>query len=361
VLDGLGVDRLRRAIGWKGGPPMRGAYLGLRYPARLVSAGVMVCLTFAVVIVVGADSAHATHVNCGDTITTDTVIDSDLIDCPNNGIIIGADGITLDLNGHIIDGDDLLVDQCPPDEFCDVGVANDGHNGVRITNGTVREFGVGAFLFAVRRNVVTEVVTVEHVFSGLILGETMRTRIRSNVISRNAGPDSGVGITLFASHNNWIADNTIAANRELGIHLIRSSRNFIGHNRVRDTNEDGILVEGRYNRVVANRLVESSIGITTFGSRTVGNVVRQNVVRRPERGGIYVDVVPEQTVFKRNHVFRADASGIFVGSPGTRVTGNEARNNGRLGIKAVQGVIDGGGNRASGNGDPRQCVNIECT
>jgi hypothetical protein len=129
---------------------------------------------------------------------------------------------------------------------------------------------------------------------------------------------------------------------------------------VRDTNEDGILVEGRYNQIVGNRLVESSIGITTFGSRTVGNVVRQNVVRRPERGGIYVDAVPEQTVFKRNHVFRADASGIFVGSPGTRVTGNEARNNGRLGIKAVEGVIDGGGNRASGNGDPRQCVNIEC-
>ena len=32
---------------------------------------------------------------------------------------------------------------------------------------------------------------------------------------------------------------------------------------------------------------------------------------------------------------------------------NEARRNGDLGIDAVQGVIDGGGNRASGNGDPR--------
>ena len=31
-----------------------------------------------------------------------------------------------------------------------------------------------------------------------------------------------------------------------------------------------------------------------------------------------------------------------------------------LGIEAVFGVIDGGGNRARGNGDPRQCVNIFC-
>jgi hypothetical protein len=35
--------------------------------------------------------------------------------------------------------------------------------------------------------------------------------------------------------------------------------------------------------------------------------------------------------------------------------GNDA-----LGIEAVFGVIDGGGNLASGNGDPRQCVNVRC-
>jgi hypothetical protein len=33
---------------------------------------------------------------------------------------------------------------------------------------------------------------------------------------------------------------------------------------------------------------------------------------------------------------------------------------GDLGIEAVRGVIDGGGNKASGNGDLRQCTNIVC-
>jgi hypothetical protein len=42
------------------------------------------------------------------------------------------------------------------------------------------------------------------------------------------------------------------------------------------------------------------------------------------------------------------------------LTRNEARRNGGLGIFAVRGVIDGGGNRASGNGDRRQCVNVAC-
>jgi hypothetical protein len=45
---------------------------------------------------------------CGDTITTDTTLHHNLHNCPNNGIIIGADNVTLDLNYHTIDGDGVL-------------------------------------------------------------------------------------------------------------------------------------------------------------------------------------------------------------------------------------------------------------
>ena len=91
----------------------------------------------------GGHAALAGPLSCGDTITVDTTLDSDLLDCPNNGIVIGADDITLDLNGHTIDGDDALVDPCPENEFCDVGVANDGHNGVRIKGGDISGFAFG--------------------------------------------------------------------------------------------------------------------------------------------------------------------------------------------------------------------------
>ncbi len=39
---------------------------------------------------------------------------------------------------------------------------------------------------------------------------------------------------------------------------------------------------------------------------------------------------------------------------------NAAKRNGDLGISALLGVIDGGGNHAFGNGNPAQCVNIAC-
>ena len=44
----------------------------------------------------------------------------------------------------------------------------------------------------------------------------------------------------------------------------------------------------------------------------------------------------------------------------TEVTRNTANDNGDLGTEAVAWTRDGGGNRAFGNGNPLQCLNIVC-
>jgi hypothetical protein len=46
----------------------------------------------------------ATQVQCGDMITTDTRLSRDLNNCPADAVIIGAPRVTLDLDGHTIDG-----------------------------------------------------------------------------------------------------------------------------------------------------------------------------------------------------------------------------------------------------------------
>jgi parallel beta-helix repeat protein len=312
---------------------------------------------------VGGQAALAGQLSCGDTITVDTTLDADLLDCPSNGIVIGADDVTLDLNGHTIEGDNALVDPCPENEFCDVGVANDGHNGVSIKGGDISQFAFGVFLFRARRNGLSDVSTTENVFSGILLVETSRSHVRESTTSGNAGPDSGVGITLFESHNNRIVGNASFDNAELGIHLIASNHNYLGNNRVRDNPEDGIILQGDGNHIAGNRVVRNAITIALFtdDAHAVGNVVRRNHVRRAPRAGIAIEPAVRRTVVKRNHVFRAGGHGILIGNPTTTVTRNEARYNHRLGIKAVEGVIDGGGNRASGNGDPRQCINVACS
>src|SRR5688500_12804931 len=50
----------------------------------------------------GAGPAFAGEVECGSVLTEDTVLERALTDCPGDGLVIGADDITLDINGHSI-------------------------------------------------------------------------------------------------------------------------------------------------------------------------------------------------------------------------------------------------------------------
>ena len=55
--------------------------LALRWAVSGVSLAIFV-LGVAGLIAFGTSQASATHVSCGDEITADTTLDSDLIDCP---------------------------------------------------------------------------------------------------------------------------------------------------------------------------------------------------------------------------------------------------------------------------------------
>jgi hypothetical protein len=62
----------------------------------------------------GSGQALASPVACGDTITHDTTLHNDLTNCTTDGLVIGADNITLDLNGHTIDGVQTGPPVCEP-------------------------------------------------------------------------------------------------------------------------------------------------------------------------------------------------------------------------------------------------------
>jgi large repetitive protein len=68
-------------------------------------------VTGATVVGVGSPAARA--LGCGDVITVDTRLDGDLLDCPDEGLLIGADDITLDLDGHTIDAAGIRAGSAP--------------------------------------------------------------------------------------------------------------------------------------------------------------------------------------------------------------------------------------------------------
>jgi large repetitive protein len=371
-------------------------------------AGILAFALVALASLGGAEAARQQQVNCGDTITADTTLDSDLLDCPNNGIVIGADDITLDLNGHTIDGDGEEFEQCGARAFCDAGVLNDGHNGVTVRDGSVREFAGGVFLFSARHNRVLDISSKRNTFFGFVANESAQSVIRDSSGNHNIPPE-GDGLGLFGSHDFRIVDNTFRNNPGPGLHvddsphslieenlfsqnrpaiLLEADRNRVRRNRF-DRNGAGVLVSGRRNIVERNRLNRDGAGIAIEKGRRnlvarnvvieprargislgldfadgtsiggVDNIVRRNEVRGSGGDGFLVNA-GGNNLLKRNVAKGAKEDGFDVESRSTKLTKNRARRNADLGIDAVRGVIDGGGNRARGNGDRRQCVNVKC-
>jgi hypothetical protein len=78
-----------------------------------------------------------TTVHCGDTLTQSVKLVNDLTSCPTDGLVIGADGITVDLNGHTIDGT-VTETTCDRPEVFRAGIGNPGHDGVTVKDGIVK-------------------------------------------------------------------------------------------------------------------------------------------------------------------------------------------------------------------------------
>jgi parallel beta-helix repeat protein len=383
--------------------------------------------------------APAAQPACGATISADTTLGGDLTNCPGDGIVIGDDNITLDLNGHTIDGD-----ATPGPDDDDAGIRNLEHHGVTIEGGTVQEFVHAVVLDGASGNLVRRLTAVanggtedgraillrngsdENVIedndasnngrssialldsdSNVIRHNTMsgngvagfggfnahHNRVERNVVANNGGN----GLFWSESNDNRIDANSVSGNPESGILLDTSSRNTVTRNHVFGNGDDlnifgddntvtgnlvsdaagcddgqgcgfGISVEGgAHNLVAANivtRTLHSGIRLDAYGSPAIGNVFRGNIVRAAGIDGIAIDadqVGPVvDTVLDRNITTASSDDGIDIESPATTLTRNIAVHNGDLGIEAVPGAIDGGGNHAAGNGNPAQCTNVAC-
>jgi parallel beta-helix repeat protein len=427
--------------------------------------------------VASAADAQARRVTCGQTITHDTTLTVDLTNCPGDGLVIGADNITLNLNRHTIDGTVGQLPACDEPPFGSDGIRAGGYDGLTIENGTVQQFvhGIdgGAEGDGVANSDLHGLVVRDNRFGGISFGSNQllnnHNRIVGNEtygngcgagiflnnadgnrVARNRSHDNQGGIGVCCSPNNLVEDNVVAHNSETGIAIYfgKHSHNVVRHNSVTGS-QDGIFVgfaEGSQDNVVAdnhsynntngaitledatgnqiagNHLDHSGFGVLAFGdanviarnhvtdiancpdpaspcgvgigiaegdgnvvqgnsvaralvdgiavvafdpgSTTTGTVVRANLGRAAGRDDYSVGALGEGTVtgtlVSEDLALGAADDGFDVHLPGTTLTRDLAFHNGDLGIEAVAGTLDGGGNRAHGNGNPTQCIGVHC-
>jgi nitrous oxidase accessory protein NosD len=250
------------------------------------------------------------------------------------------------------------------------------------------------------RNRITRTALTRIGFTAVVLDHANGNAFRRNELDGD-GP-----VTLVHSNRNVFSRNSNATNPGLfGVQLWESNANRFVHNvfyagtsaiALRDTDARNVIrgntlggdelallaLEARRNRIVHNmatggflmqssyrdevrRNVVSDAGIAIVNSvreMVGGNTVTGAIADSSPTGGDGIAVAADArfTTVVNNFASANPDDGIDADSPTTMIARNTANNNGDLGIEAVQGVRDGGGNRAAGNGNPLQCTGVFC-
>ena len=284
----------------------------------------------AVMVTVGLSStaAGAAQLTCGQVITQSTTLDADVGPCPDNGIVLGADNITLDLGGHTIFGTAGSGDGA--------GVLLDHRQGVTVRGGTVTQFDGGVVILGGGSNTVSNIHAAHNVGASeghppaesTDYGDAIPVQASSNnAILANTtednGPFSGIGVIMGDSDHPSMPPGPSTFNLVQGNTVVDNTACRVGP----FCDNDGIRLEPGVtdNRVIANTVTGNGLdGISLFGN-TTRNVVQGNSVN----ANGFLGAVP--------------GDGIRVFGFGNTIQGNSASGNAAAGVSVARRPPDARG------------------
>jgi large repetitive protein len=259
-------------------------------------------------------------VSCGQTLTHSVKLTADLENCPGDGVIIGAAGITVDLNGHTIDG--VRTSGCDRPAVFTAGVSNPGgYDGATVEDGTVQQFdggvSAGSQSVGMSDGTIRGLLLRDNRFGGVSLGSgadpaaTAGNRVDHNRVS---GSPCGDGLEINTGRGNRFTHNRIESTNTAVVICCGglSDGNVVEHNRVAGTTGIGMLVfDSGHTRIGGNVLSDiGDNGIQIVGA-SASTVVDDNTVTRVQFAGIAVLGCSD------------DCGGTLKVPTDVRVTGNE--------------------------------------
>jgi len=208
----------------------------------------------------GANAERETPITtCGQVVKTNSFLIHDLSCSGQPGVVVGASGITINLNGFALEGDR---------SFGRYGVDDmGGFDRVTVENGVVRDFDYGLVGFGADRLILAGLATSGNADGGIFVVGSM-THIQSSRASANGGDGMYV-----LGHSTMVRSSTASANDGSGIYLsgpfsqIRSSTASANL-------ADGIVFVGNAGRIDRNRTeANGNGGSAASGTRRLGILV----------------------------------------------------------------------------------------
>jgi len=184
-------------------------------------------------------------VSCGEVIKQSVKLTSNL-DCKTDGIIIGADGITVDLNGHTLTG--------PGIETSKVGLMLSDQDDVIIKGpGIVQNFQAGALNTGGDSDTISGVTFTKNSIGSFNTGAA-KTAIEDNLFFSN-----NIGVASHTSTGTNLLTNLFKSNDLAGATFVNSAANEVAFNTIQGS-VSGLFFDGQSsdNTVKSNNVLDNN-------------------------------------------------------------------------------------------------------
>ena len=243
----------------------------------------------------------------GTIITSDYIFTKDIISPVGHGLIIGADGITIDGDNFVLDGvDSGSCDSCGIERS---GIYNPGFDNVVIKNLEIKNFCNGIYLRGekatgnyVYSNTIdnceihhngntnagdtsTHGINMEYVFASTITN----CSIHHNLGKGDSCTSGGNGVFLYGGENNLIYNNLVFDNTKGGIFSrMKSQFNKISYNSIMNNGQGGIILRCKLSRfsTIDNNNIEDNKGPGIYIGGSM-NTIEYNVINSNIDGSAY--------------------------------------------------------------------------
>ena len=223
---------------------------------------------------VNSKNNPTTIASCGQVITKDVILLKD-IECPGVGMIVGTDGITINLNNHRLSlANNTDISNIPKVE--EIGILVPGRKNITISGpGVITGFDKAIEFAGGERGYILDLKLIDNniglslkasdkitIYRSFIEGNTIGIASQSSkdalIVSNYVSQNTNEGIVLMDSNNFIIGTNTLVENGNIGMFLdVSSFNNTISSNNILNhavdvSNADGIPIHISMNEYLQN-------------------------------------------------------------------------------------------------------------
>ncbi|MGW4424358.1 right-handed parallel beta-helix repeat-containing protein [Streptosporangium sp. NPDC004631] len=248
---------------------------------RLRTTAATLVLVLLTALTTALPAAADTTVNCGDTLTADVTLTSDLTCSSYGSLTVDADNVTVDLAGHTLTG---------------AGIDIDGHVGLTVKNGTIT--GISNGLYATGGASVT--------FSGVrLVGAKVLARGNRTLVAINGTPRTCLVEGVSAAKYIGLTIDNCTVHGDVST--------FDGYTPL--AVRSSILTNGSLNIAAANNGVITGNVFDNFPVRVIAlsrNTLLRNNVFKNAGTALELDYVDRHAITVEYNVFNGNSIGLGI-------------------------------------------------